>query len=84
MIGKIHQSKMRGLMERRDGSGRPLPFAIDYVKMSTGECVHREGCTLTSWHERGGTVNVLMPGTVAPRKLRRCLITAIDGIRVYF
>lgn len=71
-------------MDRRDKDGRPLPFALDYVKLTTGEHVHREGCTLSSWHERGGTVNVLMPGTAAPHKLRRCLITAIDGIRVYF
>lgn len=84
MLDKIHQSKIRELIARTDGKGNPQPFAIDYVKLSTGECVHHEGCTLSSWHEKGGTVNILIPGEAGPRKLRRCLITAIDGIRVYF
>lgn len=83
MLDRIHQSKITEIMERRR-NGRPLEFALQYCKRSTGELVTYERAVLTSVHSRGGTVNILPAGESSPRKIRRCLITRINGMKVYF
>ena len=80
---RIHQSQLRELLERRQG-GRPREFSIEYCKRSTGELVRYPRAVLSSWHSRGSTINVLPVGQPTPRKIRRCLITRIDGMKIYF
>lgn len=70
-------------MERRV-NGRPAEFSLQYCKRSTGELVDYPRAVLTSWHSGGSTVNVLPAGETSPRKIRRCLITRINGLKVYF
>ena len=83
MLDRIHQSKIVSIMERRK-DGRPVPFSIEFCKLSTGELKTYEGCTLSSVHSSGATVNVLTGPLEAPRKIRRCLLTRINGMKVYF
>lgn len=83
MLDRIHQSKVIEIMERRK-DGRPLEFSLEYCKKSTGELVTYERAVLTSLHSAGSTVNVLPAGESSPRKIRRCLITRINGLKVYF
>lgn len=80
---RIHQSQLRELLERRQG-GRPREFSIEYCKRSTGELVCYPRAVLSSWHSKGSTINVLPVGQPTPRKIRRCLITRIDGMKIYF
>lgn len=80
---RIHQSQLRDLLERRL-NGRPVEFSIEYCKRSTGELVRYERAVLTSWHSRGSTLNVLPVGESAPRKIRRCLVTRVNGMKIYF
>lgn len=70
-------------MQRRS-NGRPEPFSLQFCKLQTGELVTYDRCVLTSFHAEGGTVNVLPEGYDTPRKVRRCLITRINGMKVYF
>lgn len=83
MLEAIHQSKIIELMERTEG-GRPVPFSLEFCKRSTGELVSYPSCTLSSVHSAGATVNIVVDHLESPRKIRRCLITRINGIRVYF
>ena len=70
-------------MERRE-NGRPVEFSLQYCKKITGELCNYERCVLTSVHSAGATLNVLVDGEGQPKKLRRCLITRINGMKVYF
>lgn len=83
MEKRIHQRQLRDIMERRV-NGRPAEFSLQYCKRSTGELVDYPRAVLTSWHSDGSTVNVLPAGETSPRKIRRCLITRINGLKVYF
>ncbi len=83
MEKRIHQRQLRDIMERRV-NGRPAEFSLQYCKRSTGELVNYPRAVLTSWHSDGSTVNVLPAGETSPRKIRRCLITRINGLKVYF
>ncbi len=83
MLEAIHQSKIIELMERTEG-GRPVPFTLEFCKRSTGELKTYEACILSSVHSSGATLNIVTDTLEAPRKIRRCLITRINGIRVYF
>lgn len=80
---RIHQSKIWEMMERRQ-DGRPIEFSIEYCKKSTGELIRYERAVLTSFHSSGSTINVLPAGESTPRKIRRCLITRFNNIKVYF
>lgn len=80
---RIHQSKIWKLMERRK-DGRPVEFSLEYCKKSTGELVTYDRAVLTSFHSSGSTINVLPAGEVTPRKIRRCLITRFNNLKVYF
>lgn len=71
------------MMERRQ-DGRPIEFSIEYCKKSTGELIRYERAVLTSFHSSGSTINVLPAGESTPRKIRRCLITRFNNIKVYF
>lgn len=70
-------------MERRK-DGKPLEFSIEFCKKSTGELVTYERAVLTSFHSNGSTINVLRAGETSPRKIRRCLITRFNNLKVYF
>lgn len=80
---RIHQSKIWKLMERRK-DGRPVEFSLEYCKKSTGELVTYDRAVLTSFHSSGSTINVLPAGEATPRKIRRCLITRFNNLKVYF
>ena len=60
----------------RYADGKPIEFSIQFCKKSTGE--------LTSFHSSGSTINVLQAGEATPRKIRRCLITQFNHLKVYF
>ena len=66
-------------MEQRK-EGKPIEFSIEFCKKSTGELITYERAVLSS----GSTVNILQIGEYAPRKIRRCLITRFNNIKVYF
>lgn len=83
MLDRIHQSKITEIMEKRK-DGRPVEFSLQYCKRSTGELVTYERAVLTSFHSKGSTINVLPAGENSPRKIRRCLITQINNLKVYF
>ncbi|WP_291528594.1 hypothetical protein [Bacteroides sp. UBA939] len=83
MLDRIHQSKIVEIMERRK-DGRPVEFSLEFCKRSTGELVTYECAVLTSVHSAGSTINVLPAGESNPRKIRRCLITRINNLKVYF
>lgn len=83
MLDRIHQSKIIEIMEKRR-DGRPVEFSLEYCKRSTGELVTYDRAVLTSFHSAGSTVNVLPVGESNPRKIRRCLITRINNLKVYF
>lgn len=84
MDKRIHWSKVWPIMENRDPStGRPVPFAIKYVKLSTGELKHYPHCELTSFHSKGDTLNVLLLGETRPRTLKRVLIVEFNNKKVY-
>lgn len=70
-------------MERRS-KGRPVEFSLQFCKKSSGELITYERAVLSSVHSAGSTVNVLPIGESSPRKIRRCLITRINGMKVYF
>ncbi|MBS6237460.1 MAG: hypothetical protein KH897_03550 [Bacteroides sp.] len=70
-------------MEKRK-DGKPVEFSLQYCKRSTGELVTYERAVLTSFHSEGSTINILPAGESNPRKIRRCLITRINNLKVYF
>lgn len=70
-------------MQRRV-DGRPVEFSLQFCKKSTGELITYPKVILTSIHSKGSTINVLPSGETAPRKIRRCLITRFNNIKVYF
>lgn len=83
MLDRIHYSKIKEIVERRK-DGRPIGFSLQFCKKSTGELMNYPQCVLTSWHSTGGTMNVLIAGESQPRKIRRCLITKINDIKIYY
>ena len=70
-------------MERRQ-NGKPIEFSIEFCKKSTGELVTYDRAVLTSFHSSGSTINVLPAGEATQRKIRRCLITKFNNLKVYF
>ena len=70
-------------MEQRK-EGKPIELSIEFCKKSTGELITYERAVLSSFHSSGSTVNILQIGEYAPRKIRRCLITRFNNIKVYF
>lgn len=70
-------------MQRRV-NGKPVEFSIQFCKRSTGELITYPGVVLTSIHSKGSTINVMEVGYTTPRKIRRCLITRFNNIKVYF
>lgn len=58
--------------------------SIQFCKKSTGELITYERAVLTSFHSSGSTINVLQAGEATPRKIRRCLITQFNHLKVYF
>lgn len=69
-------------MQRRVND-KPVEFSIEFCKKSTGELVVYPKVVLTSMHAKGSTINVLIVGESKPKKIRRCLITKFNQIKVY-
>lgn len=83
MLDRIHQSKVIEIMQnRRDG--KPLEFSIEFCKKSTGELVTYKKAVLTSVHSKGSTVNIMEVGDSTPKTIRKCLITKINNLKIYF
>lgn len=82
-MDRIHWIKIWELMDKKDAKGRPVPFSVSYVKKSTGAIVNVPSCTLTSFHSKGSTLNILYAGEEKPRKIRKCLIIMFNGKSVY-
>jgi hypothetical protein len=80
---RIHQSKIWELMDRRV-NGRPVEFSIQFVKRSTGELITYQRAVLTSYHSKGSTINIMEAGASTPRKIRRCLVTRYNNVKVFF
>jgi len=53
------------------------------VKKGTGEIVDVPGCTITSIHAKGSTINILVDGDRHPKTIRKCLIIEFNGMQVY-
>lgn len=80
---RIHFSKLFKALEEMEKSPDPVPFSLTFVKRSTGKIVHVPSCTLTSFHTKGSTLNILHPGETKPKSVRKCLITEFNGKSVY-
>lgn len=78
----IKQSRLWEIMERTDANGDPVPFQIKFVK-ENGEVREYKSCTLTSFHSKGTSLNVLPLGERSPRSIRRVTIIEFNHIRVY-
>lgn len=63
--------------------GRPVEFSIQFCKRSTGELVTYPRVVISSFHSKGSTINILQVGESRPKKIRRCLITKFNNIKVY-
>lgn len=83
MLDRIHQSKVVKIMEERL-DGKPKEFSIQFCKRSTGELVTCNRAVLTSVHSKGSTVNILRCNESQPISIRKCLITKINNLKVYF
>lgn len=79
----IHWSKIWDIMHRRDAKGNLIPFQMKFAKQSTGEIKEYPACYLTSFHSKGGTINVIEEGALRPRKIRRCLIVEFNHHKTY-
>jgi hypothetical protein len=82
-MDRIHWTKIRELMEKKDEKGKSVSFSLSYVKKSTGTIVDVPSCTLTSIHSKGSTLNILYAGEDKPRTIRKCLIIKFNGKSVY-
>lgn len=83
MLDRIHQSKVIDIMQQRK-DGKPVEFSITYCKKSTGELITYPAAVITSVHSKGSTVNIMEVGDYKPRSIRKCLITRINNLKVYF
>ena len=80
---RIKQSEIWKEMERKTADGTPIPLSLSFVKKSTGELVQVARCTCTSIHSKGATVNIMIDGEERPKTIRKCLIIAFNGAKVY-
>lgn len=83
-MDRVHHSKLIDILQQKGADGKPREHRIQYCKKMTGELVTYERATLTSFNAKGDTVNLLVEGESTPKKLRRCLILAIDNIKIYY
>lgn len=84
MLDRIHNSKVIGIMEKRDSKGVPMEFSVQFCKKSTGELVTYQRAVLSSVHSKGSTINILVVGESAPKTIRKCLVTKINNLKVFF
>lgn len=82
MSKRIKQSQLWDIMQRTDAQGQQLPFQLKFVK-ANGEVREYESCTLTSFHSKGTTLNVLPLGEKRPRTINRITIIQFNNISVY-
>ncbi len=80
---RIHWSEMFKQMEAHGENGSAGRHQLRYVKKGTGEIVDVPGCTITSIHAKGSTVNILVDGDTHPKTIRKCLVIEFNGMQVY-
>ena len=69
-------------MQFTDADGRYKPFDFTYVKRN-GEIRRYKGATLSSFHARGDTVNILPANERRPKKFYRILFLEFNNMEVY-
>ncbi len=78
----LHQSVIHHIMERRDASHIPVPFAVQFVK-KTGEIVDVAECVCTSsFHQGTFNIKILVSGEI--RKIRKTSILKVNNQSVYW
>ena len=78
----LHFSKILHVAGRKDGRGKPLPFSLKYVKVSTGEVITVEKAVITSsFHQ--GTMNIKLLPSGQIRKIIIALIIEFNQSPVY-
>ena len=80
---RIHQSKVWQLMQLKKLDGKYAPFSFSYVKIDTGELKHYKSAVFSSIHAVGATVNIRIGIERFPKTFRRCLITEINGKKIF-
>jgi hypothetical protein len=78
----LNNSVIHHIIEKRDAKGKPVPFSMKFVKISTGEIVTAENVVCTSSHFNPRTYNIMFPN-MEIRKVRHTLIVEINGQEVY-
>jgi len=78
----IHISRIPQIMERKDRHGKPVPFSLKYVKVSTGEIIEISNAVLTSTYHYG-TVNIMLLESKQLRKLHLPLIVEFNKTQTF-
>ncbi|MHC1775713.1 MAG: hypothetical protein AB9834_09900 [Lentimicrobium sp.] len=71
-------------MERHNPDKRRTPFALKFIKMSTGQVVTVKEAVCTSSFNESLTCNLLFLPSLQVRKIRRISIVEFNGQEVYF
>jgi hypothetical protein len=77
----IHSSKINIITEKKDGSGKALPFDFKAVTLE-GEIIEGNNCIVTSSHHAGRTRNIKYPDSNEFRKLRNISFIELNGVEV--
>lgn len=77
----IHVSKITSIAERKDSSGKPVPFSFRAVLLS-GEVIEHNDCIMTSHHSEGRTVNIKFAGGEI-RKIKLISFIKFNGQEVF-
>lgn len=76
----IHVSVIPSICERKDASGKPVPFSFKAVTLK-GEVIEGEQCVMTSHHSAGRTINIKFKGGEI-RKLKLISLIQFNGLEV--
>lgn len=79
----IHYSKLVQLMERRE-DGRPKPFSLSFVPISTGEIIKAENVVCTSYFRKGNRVNIMFLTSGEVRKIYLISVMKFNGQTVFY
>jgi hypothetical protein len=77
----IHSSKINIITEKKDASGRPLPFDFEAITLE-GERIQGKNCVVTSSNYENKTRNILFIDSQEIRKLRNISFIEINGVEV--
>jgi len=79
----IHRSRLIDLMLVKQPNGAPKEFSFRFCKRSTGQLVTWNRVVLTSFHAKGGTINIKLCNSEEIKTIRLCLITRFNNLTVY-